>query len=92
MIGITGYYVNDFNLGFIGSIFAYLNGKKDIDKSNIKTYVDTTKYDYDKLIEFLDTQTFQNMVNLFVVKKTNKNLQNHFLIQNIPSFLEKFKL
>jgi tetratricopeptide (TPR) repeat protein len=92
MLGITGYYVNDFNLGLIGSIFAYLNGKKEIDKSNIKTYIDSTKHDSNKLIEFLDTQTFQNMLNLFVVKKTNKNLQNHFLIQNIPSFLDKFKL
>jgi hypothetical protein len=92
MLGITGYYVNDFNLGFICSIFAYLNGKKEIDKSNIKTYIDNNIYDSNKLIEFLDTQTFQNMANLFIIKKTNKNLQNHFLIQNVQSFLDKFKI
>lgn len=91
MIGITGYYVNDFNLGLIGCIIAYLNEKKEIDKSNLKTYIDNNIYDFDKLVNFLDTQNVQTIINLFIVKKTEKNLQNHFLIQNVQSLLDKFK-
>ena len=90
MIGITGYYVNDFNLGFIGSVIAYINEKKDIDKNNIKTYIDETKYDYDNLINFLDTKTIIDILNLFVLKKKDKNIQNYFLVQNVEPFLEKF--
>ena len=91
MIGITGYYVNDFNLGLIGAIIAYINEKKEIDRNNIKTYIDETKYDYKKLIEFLDTKTIADILNLFVLKKKEKNIQNYFLIQNVEPFLEKFK-
>jgi hypothetical protein len=91
LLGITGYYVNDFNIGIIGCIMAYLNKKKEIDVTNLKTYIDTNKYDFDKLIKFLDTQTTQSMSNLFIIKKTDKNLQNHFLISNVQSILDKFK-
>jgi hypothetical protein len=91
MIGITGYYVNDFNLGLIGSIIAYINEKKEIDKNNIKTYIDESKYNHEKLIEFLNTKTISDIVNLFILKKKEKNIQNYFLIQNVEPFLEKFK-
>jgi hypothetical protein len=92
MIGITGFYVNDFNLGAIGCMFAYVNGKKEIDINNLKTYIDTKLYDFDKLLEFLDKQTTQTLATLFISKKTNNNLQNHFLINNLQSVLDKFKL
>ena len=91
LLGITGYYVNDFNIGIIGCIMAYLNKKKEIDVTNLKTYIDTNKYDFDKLIKFLDTQTTQSMSSLFIIKKTDKNLQNHFLINNVQPILDKFK-
>ena len=90
-LGITGYYVNDLNIGIIGCIMAYLNKKKEIDISNLKTYIDLNKYDFDKLIQFLDKQTTQSMSNLFIIKKTDKNLQNHFLINNVQSVIDKFK-
>jgi len=92
MIGITGYYVNDFNLGFIGSVIAYVNEKKEIDKNNIKTYIDETKYDYNNLINFLDTKTIVDVLNIFLLKKKDKNIQNYFLIQNVEPFLEKFSI
>lgn len=92
MLGITGFYVNDFNLGAIGCMFAYVNGKKEIDINNLKTYIDTKLYDFDKLLEFLDKQTTQTLATLFISKKTNNNLQNHFLINNLQSVLDKFKL
>ena len=91
LIGITGYYVNDCNIGIIGCIIAYLNKKKEIDVSNLKTYVDVNVYDFDKLIKFLDTQTTQSISNLFIIKNTDKNIQNHFLIHNVQSILDKFK-
>lgn len=91
MLGITGYYVNDFNLGIIGCIMAYLNQKKEIDISNLKTYVDPKQYEFDKLVDFLNTQSTQSMSKLFIIKKTDKNLQNHFLINNVQSILDKFK-
>jgi|688.fasta_scaffold136378_2 hypothetical protein len=92
LLGITGFYVNDFNLGIIGSMFAYISQKKELDKTNLKTYIDSSKYDLDKLFLFLNSQTIQNMANILIIKKTDKNLQNHFLINNIQSILDKFKL
>ena len=91
MLGIVGYYVNDFNLGIIGCIMAYINKKKEIEVSNLKTYIDINKYDFDKFIQFLDTQTTESMSHLFIIKKTDKNLQNHFLINNVQLLLDKFK-
>lgn len=91
LLGITGYYINDFNMGIIGCIMAYINKKKEIDSTNLKMYIDTNKYDFDKLIKFLDTQTTQSISSLFIIKKTDKNLQNHFLINNVQSLLDKFK-
>lgn len=91
LLGITGYYVNDFNFGIIGCIIAYLNKKKEIDMSNLKTYIDTNIYDFDKLIKFIDTQTTQSLYNLFIIKNTDKNIQNHFLIHNVQPILDKFK-
>jgi hypothetical protein len=91
MLGITGYYVNDFNLGIIGCIFAYIQNKKELDVSNLKTYINTNKYNFDKLIDFLNTQTTQSISNLFIIKKTDKNLQNHFLTNNVQSLLDKFQ-
>ena len=91
MLGITGFYTNEFNLGIIGCIFAYLNGKKEIDKSNLKTYINNDLYNFEKLINYLDTQSVSNMINIFIVKKIDKNIQNYFLFQNVNSFLDKFK-
>jgi hypothetical protein len=91
LLGITGYYVNDFNIGCIGCILAYLNKKKEIDLSNLKTYIDTNKYDFDKFIQFLSTQTTQSISNLFIIKKTDRNIQNYFLVNNVQSILDKFK-
>ena len=91
IIGITGYYVNEFNLGIIGCIFAYVNEKKQLDLSNLKTYIDTNKYDFEKLVNFLNSQNTNSLSNLFIVKKTDKNLQNHFIINNVQSILDKFK-
>ena len=78
-------------MGIIGCIMAYINKKKEIDSTNLKMYIDTNKYDFDKLIKFLDTQTTQSVSSLFIIKKTDKNLQNHFLINNVQSLLDKFK-
>lgn len=43
------------------------------------------------LVNFLETQTTETMSNLFIVKKIDKNIQNHFLIQNVQPILNKFK-
>jgi hypothetical protein len=91
LLGITGYYVNEYNLGVIGCIMAYINKKKEIDISNLKTYIDKNTYDIDKFIKFLDNQTTQSISNLFIIKKTEKNLQNYFLINNVQPLLDKFK-
>jgi len=92
MLGKTGYRVNDFNMGIIGCIMAYLSQKKDEDLDILKThYIDEKVYNFDKLVEFLNTQTTQSMSKLFIIKKTDKNLQNHFLINNVQPILDKFK-
>ena len=70
---------------------AYINKKKEIDISNLKTYIDKNTYDIDKFIKFLDNQTIQSISNLFIIKKTDKNLQNYFLINNVQPLLDKFK-
>ena len=91
LLAITSHKVNDYNIGLIGCIFAYLNSKHETDIINLKQYIDENLYDFDKLKSFLDTQTFQNMANLFIIKKIKKNIQNHYLINNVDSFLCKFK-
>ena len=76
---------------------AYINKKKEIDCSNIKTYIDKLNYNskitynFDKLIEFLNSQTTDSISKLIIVKKTDNNIQNNFLINNVQSILDKFK-
>lgn len=91
MLGITGFYVNDSDMGFIGTLLAYKNQKEEIDKNNMKTYVDCEKYDFNKLISFIVDQPLSILINLFIVKKKDKNIQNHFLVQNVKSLLDKFQ-